>query len=146
MIRRNRKVIVNPFTVIVNPVACQPSTIHRRFGVIHRFGCRDQSVESSDNRQIAPFLRRPSGLANRQLILNRFPVIVNRAALNPSRNHHQNAEIYYRAGSSPAIRVLESSDNHPTKRRNHPTDSANLPIIYRRIPVNYRSGQATNCT
>jgi hypothetical protein len=67
----------------------QRPTIDRRNPRIGRSGCRDQGVESSDNRQmkprnrqIAPFLRRPSGLANRQLIVNRFPVIVNPAALN----------------------------------------------------------------
>lgn len=54
MIRRNRKVIVNPFTVIVNLVACQPSTIDRRFGLIHRASRQKQGLESSDNRQMKP--------------------------------------------------------------------------------------------
>jgi hypothetical protein len=142
---------------------------------------------SGDPQIISP-VDRPSQLSNRQLIVNRFPVIVNSAALNPSRIHqsrapiHQfasenstlrnqirnrpvkiagenirnypqpawpvsvTAGIYYRAGRPPAIRLLESSDNHPTKRRNHPTDFTNLPIIYRQIPRIYRSDQAVDCT
>ena len=83
--RRNRKVIVNPFTVIVNLVACQPSTIDRRFGLFRRANRQKQGLESSANRQIAPFLDRPSGPPNRHLIVNRFPVIVTPAGLNPSR-------------------------------------------------------------
>ena len=98
-----------------------PSTTHRRFGSIHRAGYRDRGVESSDNRQmicgnrqIAPFLDRPSGPRNHQLIVNQFHVIINSAALNLSTIHHQNAEIYRRAGRPPAIRLLDLSDNHPT--------------------------------
>jgi len=121
-----------------------PSIIHRRCDPIHRSGCRIRSVESSDNRQMrsrnrhtTPFLDRPSASPNRKVIVNRFAVIVNSAAWNLSPIHHQNPEIYHRAGKPPAIRLLESSDNHPTKRRNHPRESANLPIIYRRICENY---------
>jgi hypothetical protein len=118
-----------------------PSTIYRRLGSIHRSGCRNRSVESSDNRQMISGNRqidspvdRPNGSPNRKVIVNRFAVIVNPAARNLSPIHHQNAEIYHRADRPPAIRLLESSDNHPINSGNHPTDSANLPIIYRRIP------------
>ena len=45
------------------------------------------------------------------------------------------AEIYKLARRRPGVPTLESSDNHPTKRRNHPTDSTNLPIIYRRMSL-----------
>lgn len=50
----------------------------------------------------------------------------------PPRPGSATAGIYHRAGRPPAIRLLESSDNHPT-------DSANLPIIYRHIAGIYRS-------
>ena len=116
-----------------------PSIIHRRCDPIHRSACRNRRVESSDNRQMISGNRqidlpvdRPNGSPNRKVIVNRFAVIVNSAAWNLSPIHHQNAEIYHRAGRPPAIRLLESSENHPTKPRNHPTDSANLPIIDRR--------------
>jgi hypothetical protein len=99
-----------------------PSIIHRRCDPIHRSGCRIRSVESSDNRQmkprnrqIAPFLDRSSGPRNHQLIVNQFHVIINSAAWNLSPIHHQNAEIYHRAGTPPAIRLLESSGNHPSE-------------------------------
>ena len=78
--------------------------------------------------------------ANRQLIVNRFPVIVNSSVLNLSRIHHQNGEIYHLARRQPPVRFLESSDNHPTKRRNHPMESANRPIIDRRNLRIDRSG------
>jgi hypothetical protein len=107
----------------------------RRNHRIERFGRRNRSVESSRNHQIAPLLGWRRGSPNRKVIVNRFAVIVNSAAWNLSPIHHQNAEIYHRAGRPPAIRLLESSDNHPTKGRNHPTESANLPIIYRRMSV-----------
>jgi len=129
-----------------------PSIIHRRFGPIHRSGCRNRSVESSDNRQLISGNRqidspvdRPSGPRNHQLIVNRFPVIVNSAAWNLSPIHHQNAEIYHRADKPPAIRLRKSSDNHPINSENHPTESANLPIIYRRILVIYRSDPTKDC-
>jgi len=140
MIRRNRKVIVNPFTVIVNLVACQPSIIHRRIGSIHRSGCRNRSVESSDNRQmkprnrqVAPFLDQRSGPRNHQLIVNQFHVIINSTDLNPSTIHQQNARIHQPARRQPGVQSVESSDNHPNKSGNHPTDFTNLPINYRRI-------------
>ena len=117
--------------------------IYRQIPRIYRSGCRNRSVESSDNRQIAQFLDRPSGPRNHQLIVNQFHVIINSAVWNLSPIHHQNAEIYHRAGRPPASRVLESSDNHPTKRRNHPMESANLPMIYRRIPEIYRSSRGS---
>ena len=117
--------------------------IYRQIPRIYRSGCRNRSVESSDNRQIAQFLDRPSGPRNHQLIVNQFHVIINSAALNPSTIHQQNARIHQRAGRPPAIRSLESSDNHPTKRRNHPMESANLPMIYRRIPEIYRSSRGS---
>jgi len=146
-----------------------PSISHRRVGLIHRSGCQNRSVDSTRKHHHVPLLRWRRGSPNRKVIVNRFSVIVNSAALSPSRIHqsrvpiHQfasesstsrnqirnrmvklageyirkyqqptrpvsaTAEIYHRAGRSPAIRLLESSDNHPT----HP---ANLPIIQRRIP------------
>jgi hypothetical protein len=116
-----------------------PSIIHRQCDPIHRSGCRNRSVESSRNRQIDSPVDRSSASPNRKVIVNRFAVIVNSAARNLSPIHHQNAELYHRAGRPPAIRLLEASDNHPTKRRNHPTDSANLPIINRQIFAIYRS-------
>ena len=123
-----------------------PSIMHRRIGLTHRPGCGKQGLESSDNRQmicgnrkIGTFFQRPSSQPNRKVIVNRFAVIVNSAARNLSPIHHQNTELYHRAGRPPAIRLLEASDNHPTKRRNHPTDSANLPIINRQIFAIYRS-------
>ena len=85
-------------------------------------------------------------MPNYQLIVNRFPVIVNSSVLNLSPIHHQKREIYHLGRRQPTVLFLESADNRPINSGNHPTDSANLPIIYRRIPVNYRSGQATNCT
>jgi len=119
-----------------------PSIIHRRCDPIHRSGCRNQSVESTDNRQMISGNRqipspmdRPSGPRNYRLIVNRFPVIVNSAAWNLSTIHQQDAEIYHRADRPPAIRLLESSDNHPMTRRNHPTDSANLPTNFRDLPI-----------
>lgn len=118
--------------------------IDRRNPRIDRSGCRTRGVESSRNRQIGSPVDRPSGPRNHQLIVNRFHVIMNSAAWNLSPIHHQNAGIYHRADRPPAIRLLESSDNHPTKWRNHPTDSANRPIIDRRILGIYRSSVATN--
>ena len=106
-----------------------PSIIHRRIGSIHRSGCRNRGVESLRNHQIDSPVDRPSGPRNHQLIVNRFHVIFNSAAWNLSPIHHQNAEIYHRAGTPPAIRLLESSDNHPINSGNHPTDYANLPIL-----------------
>ena len=112
--------------------------IDRQFGSADRYAYRSRGVESSDNRQIASTVDRPSGPRNHQLIVNQFHLIINSAVLKLSPIHHQNGEIYHRAGGPPAIRLLESSDNHPTKRRNHPTESVNLPIIYRLISINYR--------
>lgn len=113
--------------------------IDRRNRRTDRSGCRNRSVESSRNRQIDSPVDRSSASPNRKVIVNRFAVIVNSAARNLSPIHHQNTELYHRAGRPPAIRLLEASDNHPTKRRNHPTDSANLPIINRQIFAIYRS-------
>lgn len=91
-----------------------PSTIDRRIGSTHRSGSRNRSVESSRDHQIDSPVDRPSASPNRKVIVNRFAVIVKSAALNLSPIHHQNAEIYHRAGKLPAVRLLESSDNHPT--------------------------------
>lgn len=88
--------------------------IDRRNHRIDRSGCRNRSVESSRNHQIGSPVDRPNGSPNRKVIVNRFHVIINSAAWNLSPIHHQNAEIYHRAGRPPAIRLLESSDNHPT--------------------------------
>ncbi len=123
-----------------------PSIIHQRFGPIHRPGCRKQSLESPDNRQMKPqnrqivsSLHRRSGSPNCKVIVNRFPVIVISAAWNLSLIYHQNAEIYHRASRQPTIRFLESSDNHPTEPKNHPTESANLLIIDRHFDLIHRS-------
>ena len=98
-----------------------PSISHRRIGSIHRSGCRNRSVESSDNRQVISDKRqidspvyRPNGLPNRKVIVNRSGVIVNFAAWNLSPIHHRNAEIYHPAGRPPAIRVLDLLDNRLT--------------------------------
>ena len=78
---------------------------------------------------LAAIVRGMSGQRlNRQLIINRFPVIVNRAALNLSPIHHQNGGIYHLGWRPPIVPILESSDKHPTKRRNHPTEPENRPI------------------
>ncbi len=69
-----------------------PSRIHRRFGSIHRSGCRNRGVDSSRNRQIASPVDRPNGLRNHQLIVNRFHVIINSVAWNPSTIHQENAQ------------------------------------------------------
>lgn len=121
-------------------------TIYRQITGIYRSGLRNRSVESSVNRQMlqanrqtAPLIDRRSGLPNRQLIINRFPVNLNPAPLNLSPFHHQNAEIYHPARRQPPVRFLESSDNHPTKWRNYPMESANRPIIDRRILRSYRT-------
>jgi len=89
----------------------------------------------SDNRQMASPADRSIGSPNRKVIVNQFHVIINSAAWNLSPIHHQNAEIYHRAGTPPAIRLLESSDNHPTKRRNHPIESVNLPTDSGNVPI-----------
>ena len=107
----------------------------RRNPRINRSGCRNRNVESSDNRQKGLALDQPRGLRNHQLIVNQFHVIINSAALNPSTIHQQNARIHQRAGRPPAIRSLESSDNHPTKRRNHPIESVNLPTDSGNVPI-----------
>jgi len=113
-----------------------PSIIHRNIGSIHRSGCRNRSIESSDdrqmiygNRQTASLPEGPSRPLNHQLIVNRFPVIVNSAALNLSTIHQRNGGIHQPGWWPPRIQVRKSSDNHPTKPRNHPTDSANRLII-----------------
>ena len=134
--------IDNPSIKLWKPstdVSPNPPIIDRRNRRTDRSGCRNRSVESSRNRQIDSPVDRSSASPNRKVIVNRFAVIVNSAARNLSPIHHQNAELYHRAGRPPAIRLLEASDNHPTKRRNHPTDSANLPIINRQIFAIYRS-------
>lgn len=124
-----------------------PSIIDRRFGLIHRSGYRGHDFESSDNRQmicgnrqITPHEHRTSGSPNHQLIVNRFPVIINPVAWNLSPIHHQNGEIYHLARRLAGVLFPESSDNRPSKSGNHPTGSGNLPIIYRQIPRIYRSG------
>lgn len=89
------------YALFVNLAMGNLPIIHRQIPPIHRSGCRDQGVESSDNRQmiyrnrqITPFLRCPSVPANHQLIVNRFPVIVNFAASDLSTIHQQNAQIH----------------------------------------------------
>lgn len=77
----------------------------RNPSIIHRFGCRNRSVESSCNLQTAPHLYRRSGTPNHQLIVNQFAVIVNSTALNPSTIHHQNLEIYHLAGRQPTVHL-----------------------------------------
>ena len=84
-----------------------PSITHRRIGSIHRSGCWNRSVESSDNRQIISGNRqipspmdRSSGPRNHQLIVNRIAVIVNSAALNPSTIHQRNTKIYHGPGGT----------------------------------------------
>jgi hypothetical protein len=76
------------------------SMIHRPFGLIFRSDCRNQSIESSDNRQVThrkheiiPLLDLPSGSPNRIIIINRFLVIVDSATPNPSPIHHENSGI-----------------------------------------------------
>jgi hypothetical protein len=98
----------------------QRRTIDRRNPRIDRSGCRDHRVESSDNRQmkprnrqIAPFLDRPSGLPNRQLIVNRFPVIVNSSVLNLSKIYQSRAPIHQFASESSTLR--NQIRNRPVK-------------------------------
>jgi len=67
---------------------------------------------------------------NRQLIVNRFHVIINSAAWNLSPIHHQNARTHQRVRRQPGVQLQESSDNHPINSENHRTDSANPSIIY----------------
>ena len=88
----------------------RPIIDRRKFG-IDRSGCRDDRFESSANRQmkprnrqIAPLLGWRRGSPNRQLIVNRFPVIVNRAALNPSRIHQRGVPIHQFASESSTLR------------------------------------------
>jgi hypothetical protein len=78
-----------------------PSIIHRRIGLIHRSGCRNRSVESSDNRQMSSTLDQPSGLRNHQLIVNQIHVIIN-SAVSPI--HQQATRIHQRARSRRSIR------------------------------------------
>ena len=115
--------------------------IGRRFGSIQRSGYQDRGIESSDNHQMIDGNRKINWLVDRsrsprnhQLIVNRFPVIINSAALNVSPIHHQNRGIYHLARSQPGVRFLELSDNHPTAPGTHPTASRNLPTIDRRNP------------
>ena len=76
----------------------------------------------------------PGRKTNYQLIINRFAVIVNSVALNLSPTHHQNRGIYHLERRQPGVRFLESSDNHPTAPGNHSTESTNRPIIDRQYP------------
>jgi len=65
------------------------------------------------NRQTIPFLDRPDSPPNRQLIVNRFPVIVNPAALNPSRIYQSRAPIHQFASESSTLR--NQIRNRPAK-------------------------------
>ena len=94
--------------------------IDRRNLRIDRSGSGHESVKSSDNRQmihrnrqIAPLLRWQNGPPNHQLIVNRFPVIVNHAALNPSRIHQSRAPIHQFASESFTLR--NQIRNRPAK-------------------------------
>ncbi len=98
----------------------QRPTIDRRNPRIDRSGCRDDRFESSANRQMKPRNRqitpvptRPSGLANHQLIVNRFPVIVNFGALKPSRIHQRGVPIHQFASESFTLR--NQIRNRPAK-------------------------------
>ena len=107
--RANHQLIVNPKALIITPASADPSTIHRRFGLIHRSGRR-------------------SGPPNRKVIVNRFAVIVNPVAWNLSPIHHQNAEIYHLAERLLGAQLPDSS-----ARSVEPTD--NLPIFARNLPI-----------
>jgi len=94
--------------------------IDRRNLRIDRSSSGHESVKSSDNRQmihrnrqIAPLLRWQNGPPNHQLIVNRFPVIVNHAALNPSRIHQSRAPIHQFASESSTLR--NQIRNRPAK-------------------------------
>lgn len=78
--------------------------IDRRNHGIDRSGCQNRSVESSGNRQIASSVDRPSGPRNYQLIVNQFHVIINPAALNPSRIYQSRAPIHQFASESSTLR------------------------------------------
>lgn len=87
---------------------------------IHRANRQKQGLESSANRQIkpcnrqiAPFLDRPSGPRNHQVIINRLAVIVNPAALNPSRIYQSRAPIHQFASESFTFR--SQIRNRPAK-------------------------------
>ena len=114
-----------------------PSTIHRRFSVIHRFAKSGNTArlrglsqgilcaKAIDNPSTE--LQNPStGIMrlhpNHQLIINRFPVIVNRAALNPSRIYHSRAPIhqFVSEGSTSELNP-RSSDRHPRIQPSDPT-------------------------
>jgi hypothetical protein len=56
------------------------------------------------NRQTIPFLDQPDSPPNRKVIVKRFPVIVNPAALNPSRNHQSRTSIHQFASESSTLR------------------------------------------
>ena len=100
--RANHQLIVNPKALIITPASADPSTIHRRFGLIHRSGRR-------------------SGPPNRKVIVNRFAVIVNPVALNLSTIDQQNGQIHQLGRRVPGGRFLESSD-HPTCPQIPPSD------------------------
>lgn len=85
----------------------------RRNHRVDRSGCRNRSGESSRDHQIDSPVDRPSGPPNRKVIVNRFPVIVNPAALNPSRTHQSRAPIHQFASESSTSR--NQIRNRPAK-------------------------------
>lgn len=122
----------------------------RRNHRIDRSGSGKRGVESSGKLKINSYFARPNGRPNRKVIVDRFAVIVNSAALSLSTIHQQIAGIHQSARRHPGVQLQESSDNHPIDSGNHPTDSANLPIIYRHIAGIYRSdwcraSQSSDC-
>jgi len=76
----------------------------RRNPRINRSGWRNRSVVAPRNYQIDSPVDRPSASPNRKIIVNRFPVIVNRAALNLSRIHQSRAPIHQFASESSTSR------------------------------------------
>ena len=134
------KSIENPLTGLRNPstgiVRVRPNrptdsgnlpAIQGHRASIHRPGCRNQGVESSDNRQMIHWIRQTAltlTRSGRQLDHRRFVnwFAVSSDALNPSTSYRANARICHLARQDRPVRFLESSDV---------TSAANLPIIYR---------------
>jgi hypothetical protein len=90
----------------------QPRIDRRNFR-IDRSGCRNRSVESSGNREIDSPVDRPSASPNRKVIVNPFTVIVNHAALNPSKIYQSRAPIHQFASESSTLR--NQIRNRPVK-------------------------------
>ena len=99
-----------------------PSIIHRRCDPIYRSACRNRSVASSSHRRNAAPVDRPNGPPNRKVTVNRFPVIVNPAALNPSRIFQSRAPIHqFASRDSTSVLARQSSDRHPIIQPSNPT-------------------------